>query len=325
MSNPSGFAMALCKSASPPQTTSVDAAVMPILMNVLKMDNLTVTDHLTALPTELLEQVASHLSAHSICALRTMNRAAAAKTLPIFEKKCLHSLTIQTTSDGVKQALEYLQLPGASKITTHVTFTSPPTTDGLKSTQLAINPSSAQIKALLAYLPNAQAITIRESAEYSTGCFFLACCFTTNAKSNQLTELTLDGCDLPGSTLLRLLTAHSATLRYVALRNVHLLTNSVPIQDVFKTLVTTSSLDRLVLDSLSEGDTQKMPFISARALNTQRVPANYITRAWTSKSGEPQQYTMAAHPASMTGTDGVRAGLRGIVTGRFIVPVQPSF
>jgi hypothetical protein len=80
-----------------------------------------------------------------------------------------------------------------------------------------------------------------------------------------------------------------------------------------------------VLASLSEGDTQKMPFISAQALSTQRVPAKHITRAWTSKSGEPQQFTMAAHLATMTGIDGVRAGLRGIVTGRFIVQVQPSF
>jgi hypothetical protein len=324
MSKPSAFAMVLCNSTSPPQPTSVNAAVMPLLMKALRMDNLTIaTDHLTELPTELLQQVASHLSAHSIKALRTMNRAAATKTLLNFEATCLHSLTIQTTSVGVKQALEYLQIPEASKVTTHVTFTSPPTTDDLQRTMFNSNPSPAEIKALLAYLPNAQAITIRESDEYSL-CSYNVCCVLVKS-NNLLTELTLDGCALPGSTLSRLLTAHSKTLRYVALRNVQLLANSVPLQDIFRKIVTTCSLNRVVLASLSEGDTQKMPFISPRALSTQSVPAKYITRAWTSKSGEPQQFTMAAHLATMTGIDGVRAGLRGIVTGRFIVPVQPSF
>jgi hypothetical protein len=82
------------------------------------------------------------------------------------------------------------------------------------------------------------------------------------------------------------------------------------------------SLNRLVLDSLSEGDKKTVALIGRQALNSLRAPANYITRAWTSKSGEPQQDTMAAHLASMTGTGGVRFGLRGIVTGRFMTPAH---
>lgn len=120
---------------------------MPSLMTILRMDNLTIDpDHLTTLPTELLQQVASHLSAHPILALRTLNKAAVAKTFPSFVATCLHSLTVQTTKAGVKQALQYLQTPGTSKATTHVTFTSPPTTDGLKSTSLASQDTNTEFE-----------------------------------------------------------------------------------------------------------------------------------------------------------------------------------
>ena len=321
MSNPSGSAMALCNSTSPPQSTSVNPTVMPGLMNISRMDNLTIdSDHLTTLPTELLQQVASHLSAHSILALRTLNQAAATKTFPNFVATCLHSLTVQKTKVGVKQVLQYLQILGTSKAITHVTFTSPPTTDGLKSTSLASIPSQAELKALLTQLPNATSVTIREGTVHGLMSFNIACLLAN--MSTPLTELTLDGCDIPGSTVLRLLTAHSATLRYVALRNVHILTKTVPLKRILTMLLIDCSLNRLVLDSLSEGDKKTVALIGLQALNALRAPANYITRAWTSKSGEPQQYTMAAHLASMTGTGGVRFGLRGIVTGRFMTPAH---
>jgi hypothetical protein len=106
-----------------PKTT---AAVTSWLANLDTVSN-TGPDRLTTLPAGLLQQVASNLSAHSILALRTMNKTAAAHTFPNFVQTCLHSLTIETTKAGVKQALECLQTQGASQATTHVIFTSPPT------------------------------------------------------------------------------------------------------------------------------------------------------------------------------------------------------
>lgn len=321
MSNPSGFAMAHCNSASPPQSTSLNTAVMTTLMTDFRQTNLRIpTDHLTALPTELLQQVVSHLSAHSIIALRTLNKAAATKTFPCFVEKCLHSLTIQTTKVGFKQALEYLQIPGASEATTHVTFTSRPSADGSKSASFAGIACQVELKALLAQLPNVTSITIRENTVHGL-CSYLLCCLLATTKP-QLTELTLDGCALPGSTIGRLLSAHSETLSYVAFRNVHLLTKSFPFSDIFTIMFLSPSLERVVLESLSEGiHASPIVMISLQALNTQRVPTDFIARKWTVRSGEPQQYTMAADLASMTGANGVQAGILGINTGRFVMPV----
>jgi len=125
---------------------------------------------------------------------------------------------------------------------------------------------------------------------------------------------------MPGSTLLRLLTAHSATLSYVALCNVEL-TDGTLFKTVLLMLLSTCSLDRLVLDSLSEGDAYEQPIvmISRQALNTQRVPTDHVTRVWTANSppSTSQQYTVAAYLATMTGVEGVRRGLRGIISRRF--------
>jgi hypothetical protein len=318
MSNPSGFAMALCKSASPPQNTSLNTvAVMATLTTDLRVPNLSIAspDRLTSLPVELLQQVASNLSPCSIMALRTTNKAAATKAFTNFVGTCLRSMTIRTTKVDVKQALEHLQIEGTNKAITHVTFMC------IKSISLADIPSQAELKALLAQLPNATSITIRQNTLLSVSSWGICSLLTTT--STPLTELTIDGCALPGFAVLRLLRAHSRTLSYVALRNVHLLTRTTPWDKILTMLLTNRSLDRLVLHSLSEGDTTPLCCISDQALIAQRVPADYMIRAWTCRSGKPQQYSMSSYLASMAGTCGVRGGIRGILTGRFLMPIGP--
>lgn len=322
MSNPSGYAMAPCNSATPPQNASLNTGVTTTLTTSLRRSDSNVAiDHLTALPTELLQQVASHLSAHSIIALRTMNRAAAAKTFPNFVQTCLHGLTVQTTKVGVKQAMEFLRIEGASKVIIHVTFTSPATADIVKGSSPAGLPSPAEFKALLAQLPNATAVTILDNTTHSFPAYNLACILAT--RPVQLTELTLDGCAMPNLTLNRLLFAHSKTLRYLVLRNVHLSTkrtSSSPssFKSILTMLIVDHYLDRVVFDTVSEGDTyEPIVMISQQALDTQRVPSHYLTRAWPLKTGEPQQYTMSTHFASMSGVNGVWEALKGIVFRRF--------
>jgi hypothetical protein len=271
MSNPSGLAMTLGNSASSLQKASMNSiAVMTTLMTNLRMTNLSIAspDRLTSLPTELLQQVASNLSPCSVMALRSTNKAAAAKTFTNFVETCLRSMTIHTTKVGVQQALKHLQTNGANKATTHVTFI-PHATDNLGSTLCAGIPSQADLQTLLAQLPNAASITIRDGSEHGLGMNGYRMCLALTATSTHLTGLTLDGCALPGSTLLQLLSTHSGTLRYVALRNVQLLTTGTPFKTTLTMLATDCSLDRLVLDTLSEGDAETMSFISDQALNAQ--------------------------------------------------------
>jgi hypothetical protein len=318
MSNPSGFPMALCNSAPPPQNTSLNTvAVMATLVTDLRVANLSIAspDRLTSLPAELLHQVASNLSPCSIMALRTTNKAAAAKTSTNFVGTCLRSMTIRTTKVDVKQALEHLQIDGTNKAVTHVTFMC------IKSISLADIPTQAELKALLAQLPNATSITIREKTILSVSSWGICSLLTTT--STPLTELTIDRCALPGAAVFQLLRAHSGTLSYVALRNVHLFTRTTPWNKILTMLLTARSLDRLVLHSLSEGDTTPLCCIRDEALNTQRVPADYLIRAWTCRSGKPQQYSMSSYLASMAGTYGVRGGIRGILSERFLMPIGP--
>jgi len=319
MSQHSRLALTLGKSVPQPQGTSpnIVAAITTRMAN-LSTSPSTGPDRLTSLPAELLQQVASYLSPYSVMALRITNKAASDKTFINFIETCLHSLTVQTTAPGVKFALRSLKIQGASKATTRMTFMYPPTTDSLRSTSLAGIPSQADLKALLAQLPNATSITIRDNTAHGLNVWKLCSALTTTP--TKLTHLTLDSCAMPGSTLLQLLSAGSETLSYVALRNIHL-TDSTSFKTVLLLLVQSCSLNRLVLDSLSKGDSreQTITMISRQALNTQRFPADHVTRTWTSliPPGIAQQYTMSASLATMTGVDGVRRGLRGILSGRF--------
>lgn len=317
MSHHNGLAMTSGKSVPSPQSTGSNSAAT---IGTLKNPSMSSagSDRLTSLPAELLQQVASNLSAHSIMALRSTNKAAATKTFTNFVDICFYHLPVQTTKAGINQALEDLQIQGASKATTHVTFTSDLTNDGHRSKLIASTPSQASLKALPAQLPKLTSITIRDGTTHGLNTWNICCAIAST--SIQLTELTLDSCAVPGSTLLRLLNTHCATLTYVAFRGLQL-TDSTAVKTVIMKLPSAQLLDRVVLDSLSNSVRfgGKLVMISRQALNTQREPVDYVTRAWTSRTspGTPQQYTMAEHHASMTGVEGVRRGIRGILSGRF--------
>jgi hypothetical protein len=164
MSQYSGLAMTPGKSVPSPQGTSPNTvAAITTLMTNLSTSSSAGPDRLTSLPMELMQQVASNLSAHSVMALRITNKTAAAKTFTNFVETCLYSLTIQTTTAGVNYALRFLKFRGASKATTHVTFTAPPTIYGPRSTSLAGVPSQADLQTLMAQLPNAVSIMIRDN------------------------------------------------------------------------------------------------------------------------------------------------------------------
>ncbi|KAM0715409.1 hypothetical protein Q7P37_008907 [Cladosporium fusiforme] len=105
-------------------------------------------DRLTSLPTELLT-----------------NDSANSKTFFNFVKSCLHTLTIEGTTVGLKQKFHNLQIQWADASTRQVMFTLPSMSfrkiGGYRGDSRANTASSRHIQAVLDKVPNVTDITLR--------------------------------------------------------------------------------------------------------------------------------------------------------------------
>lgn len=307
---------------------------------------------LTALPTELMQNVVSNLDAKSIQALRITNKAAAAKCHFSYVKTNLHSLKIDMTKIGMRRGLTNLKQDFVSETTKQVTFATSSThmgtlTNGARRGARVNSPAKGDLDAILHHMPNVTAIVVRDTSYDNTifttigygpaslnrnslrrdtrcnsvvpqsVCTALAAALRTN-----LRDLTIDGCSISAKTLKSLLLAHRKTLRYLVLRDV-IFTDRSFTHAFLKTLAEDFCLDRFVLDGVRNNGARGKLFevYKATALNIVGVlPTEWdyfmVHEHECEDCHKFQRYCIIEFTASMTGHAGVQQGIAKILAVR---------